>query len=189
MEKLNNWENVKPVEQGSGNSLPAGAYVVKILNVENVEKKQYLKIEFDIYEGEYKGYFSKLKETKKKWYGNYYRTYDEKSASYFKSFITAIERSNANYKWDFDETKLIGKVFCLSFGYEEYEADDGSIKKSLRPRYAHSVEALKKGEVKTPKTKELIRNIPYQPNPIFQVYEKQVEDKPKIDIKDDDLPF
>jgi len=190
MKKVNNWENVPEVE--SSNSLPVGAYVCKILNVIDNEQKEYLKIEFDIYEGQYKGWFLKKQQANQgsSWKGNYYRTYDDRSAQYFKSFITSIEQSNNNYKWEWNEQSLIGKLFVVVFGYEEY-LDNGQIKKALKPRFVHSIKALKENRIKLPDIKRVSLEIPqptYAPEPTVY-HEQKKEETPTIDIPDSELPF
>lgn len=195
MQKVNNWENIQGVE--SSNSLPAGAYVCKILKVEdfNTQDKQYLRIEFDIYEGDYKGYYLRLFQNKRKWYGTYFRSYDERSLKYFKGFITAVQESNNGYVWNFDEQTLVNKLVVFVFGYEEYLDDNGNIKQSLKPRFVHSIKALKEGKIKLPEVKRLVREIPKPTSSIYQNYQdtpqqpKKEEPKVVIDIKDEDLPF
>ena len=43
-------------EAGDFTTLLAGAYICIIRNVEDVEDREYLKVTYDIAEGEYKGY-------------------------------------------------------------------------------------------------------------------------------------
>ena len=65
--KAINLSDVK--EAGQGQQLPAGGYVCKITNVEDVPEKEYLYVEFDIAEGEHKGYFKELEERANFWGG------------------------------------------------------------------------------------------------------------------------
>ena len=39
---------------------------------------------------------------------------DKKALPFFKAFITAVEKTNAGYQWDWDEKKLIGKNVKLN---------------------------------------------------------------------------
>ena len=104
--------------------IPAGGYVLKILDAKevNTDKCDYLKISYDIAEGEYEGIYKKdyLANTSadKKWRGstNIFIPVDDGSESdawrkrVFENAIYAIESSNEGYRWDWDEKKLKGKI-------------------------------------------------------------------------------
>lgn len=87
--------------------------------------------------------------------------------------MTSLEVSNPGFKWNWDENKLVGKLFGGIFGEEEYEKQDGSIGTTVKCRFVRSVDAIREGEFKTPEKKLL--------NPANTGW-KQVED-------DDELPF
>ena len=57
MKPITNIASVQEASTGESKRLPAGGYICKYTNVEDNEEKQYLYMEFDIAEGEYKGYF------------------------------------------------------------------------------------------------------------------------------------
>ena len=124
MRKINDWENIK--ENSDFKRLEPGAYICAIKAVEDVSDKEYLKIYFDIVKGDNKGYFQKLYDSDtrkdKKWpiAGTLIRSYKESALSMFKGFITAIEKSNKNYKWTFDEKSLVKKYIGLIIADEEY---------------------------------------------------------------------
>lgn len=171
-----NLENVQEVQEYK--KLIPGGYICIIKEVEDVSEKEYLKIDFDIAEGEFKDYYSRLFRNKGFWGGNYYISYKESALSLFKGFITSVEKSNANYKWDNDEKKLIGKNFGLILGEEEYQSYvDGSIRTALRAKRAVSVDRIKKGDYEVP-PKKIIES-------------RQSNSKPPVEnfILDDDVPF
>jgi len=179
MKKIDNWKEIK--EQGSEDlgfiSLKPGQYVAKIIEVEDVEEKEYLKIKFDIiWPKEFEGYFYKQMEQFGDWsaQGILYRSYKETAQRFFTAFIIAIEKSNDKFNWNFDEQKLIGKKFVANFGEEEYENDEGKIKVSLKCRETRSTVALKEGKIKDLKYKALPGN---------EKKEKEVA------VSTDDLPF
>jgi hypothetical protein len=87
----------------------------------------------------------------------YYQTVKESDLRYFKGFITAIEQSNTGFKWDWDEKKLVGKLFGGIFGEEEFTGNDGEVKTSVKCRYAASISKIKEG-VKIPEVKKLQNN-------------------------------
>lgn len=153
---------------GEFETLPAGGYVCRIIKATVEQTKESMKdvliILFDIAEGEYKDFYKKQFDRKKadnpdaKWQGIYRQLTEGKSLSFFKGMITAIENSNPGYIWDFDETKLKGKLFGGVFGQEEYKGNDGNIKLSTKCRIIRSVEQIQKG-VDIPEIKKLAGNV------------------------------
>ena len=122
MKAINNFDKIQ--ESGSFEKLPVGGYIIKILAVDDVPEKEYLKIFFDINDGEKKGFFQKaFKEdtrAEKKWpnAGSFIRSYKEKALPMFKGFTNAIENSNKGYKWNFDEKSLVNKIVGVVIGEE-----------------------------------------------------------------------
>lgn len=170
MKKVENWEQVQ--ELGSG--IKAGIYICQIVDVENVEDKNYLKVYFEIIEGDFKHYFSNKQEVDKKWpfNGAFIRSYKDSALSYFKSFITAVEKSNPRFVWAWDEKELEDKTIVVVMGEEEY-LDGNEVKISVKPVEVRSLVALKEGKIKVPEIKRI-----------------KVEEKPTVEkIKDEDLPF
>lgn len=125
-------------EAGDFDRPAAGAYICGIYSVEDVPEKEYLKITYDIIEGDYKGYYKQLREDHPdwSWSGVYIRSYKEKARGIFKRFCSAVSKSNGNYVFDagnvnHDEKTLRGKKVGLVFQEEEYRANDGSVKTRL----------------------------------------------------------
>lgn len=135
--------------------LPAGGYICRLNVVEDVPEKEYLKIEFDIDAGEFKGHYQELFAKRGFWAGRMFRSYKETALPFFKSFTTALEKSNPGYQWDNDETKLVDKVIGIVLAEEEYIGNDGNVKTKLVADRVHSIEAIKKGDYKTPPKKFL----------------------------------
>lgn len=159
MRKINNWENIK--ENNGFEKLPVGGYIVKILNVQDVHEKEYLKVSFDIAEGEHKGFFKKQydEDTRqdKKWpnAGSFVRSYKSTAESMFKGFVNAVENSNKNFKFDFDEKKLVGKQVGIVAGLEEYVNQKGAVRERTYVSAVRSVDTIKKGDFKVPELKKL----------------------------------
>ena len=130
-----------------------GGYICGITSVEDVPEKEYLRIEYDIAEGDYKNFWRSLYESKSFWGGSFIKSYKEKALPFFKAFITAVEKSNRGFKWANDETALKRKLVGLVLGEEEYQANDGTIKTRLYVDQIHSVEKIKAGEFKIPDLK------------------------------------
>lgn len=160
MKKINDFENIQE-SNGQFRRLPPGGYVCAIYHVEDVPAKEYLKIDFDIVKGDEKGYFKKLYDSdtrkEKKWpnAGTTYRSYKDNALPMFKGFITSVEKSNKNFKWDWDEKKLEKKYFGAVIGEEEYQNQKGAVRIRNRIAQIHSVEAIEKGDFEMPELKKL----------------------------------
>lgn len=166
IQKFNNWDEVEAFN-GDFETVTPGGHVCKILKVVIEEKNygQLLRIGFDIIEGEHKDFYKRKFDNntnaEKKWQGMYYQTIMKDNLKFFKGFITAIEKSNEGYKWNWDEQTLVGKKFLGVFGEEEYEANDGSIKMSVKCRRISSVD--KKDSTKVPEPKRINKPTSFVP--------------------------
>lgn len=120
-------------EAGSSTRPVAGAYVCEIKSVEDLTDKEYLKIGFDITEGEYAGYYSKVREEHPDWdwgsAGVYCRSYKPTALGMFKRMCSAVTKSNPGYAFDgdknADEKTLVGKKVGIVLREEEYYGNDG----------------------------------------------------------------
>lgn len=159
MRKIENWENIK--ESTGYQRLPAGGYIVKILNATDVPDKEYLRISFDIAEGDHKGFFGEQfkNDTRegKKWpnAGTFIRSYKHSAEAMFKGFANALENSNKGYKFDFDETKLKNKLVGVILADEEYQNQKGQVRTRTYVASVRSVDTIKKGEFTVPELKKL----------------------------------
>ena len=160
MKRIENYENVQ-ARSGEFARPIAGGYICKIIDVEDVPmneqgKGDYLRIEYDIADGEFKGYY---KEQNDRWGGNwnasFIRSYKEKALGMLKHFTNCIEQSNAGYEWDWNEKGLVGKVVGLVLGEEEYKNSAGEIKTKLVVNQVKTVDDIKNGNFKTPAPKKL----------------------------------
>lgn len=147
------WENV---EEAKGfEKLPAGGYICGITAVEDVPDKEYLKFEFDIAEGEHKNEFRNLYDAKGFWRATFVKSYKEKARGFFKKMLTAFEQSNSGFKFNDDEKVFKRKLIGLVVGYEEYTANDGTVKQRLIVTDWLSVKDVKDGKFSVPKLKTL----------------------------------
>ena len=83
------------------------------------------------------------------------RSYKTNALPFFKAFITAVEKTNQGYHWDWDEKKLIGKNVIAIFGEEEYLDNEGNVKIATRVTEFRSIEAYNEGKLKAPELKKL----------------------------------
>ena len=174
--------NVK--EAGEFKRPAAGPYICGIVKAEDFSDKDYLKITYDIIEGEFKGYYKGLRSENPDWAwaGAYVKSYKDKALPMFKRFCTAVSRSNGTYVFDggktnHDEKTLKGKKVGLLLGEEEYIGNDGSVRTRLYVVREFSIDKI--GEQKVPELKKL-----------------KEEDKPKEststewnDADEEELPF
>lgn len=149
------------VQEAGDYSRPApGAYICGIYKVEDFPKKEYLKVTYDIVEGEFKGYYEEMRKNNPDWAwaGAYVKSYKDSALPMFKRFCTAVSRSNGKYVFDggtvnSDEKTLKGKKIGLILGEEEYEGNDGTIKTRLYVVREFSIDKI--GEQKVPELKKL----------------------------------
>lgn len=159
MKRIENWDSI--VESTSFKRLTPNGYICKILKVEDHPEKEYLKIYFDIFKGDDKGYFKKQYDgdtrKEKKWpnAGTFIRSYKDSAASMFKGFTNAVEKSNKGYKWDFDEKTLVNKIVGLIIADEQYQNQKGQVRVRNYVAAVRSVETIEKGEYEIPALKEL----------------------------------
>lgn len=200
MEKPKNWDSVEAIEYGDYESLALGGHEVVIKNAYEYTGQTgntSLKVEIDIAGNDkQKGFFQKQFDNNtnqdKKWSNGACKYIslrdDEKCVAMFKGFTTAVEKSNPNYTWNWDEKTLIGKKVCGVFGLEEYEKQDGTIGTTTKLTQFRSLDKLQ--EVKIPKVKKLDGSL--------VEYEDYIKNKGKsifedfgsaIEIDDDELAF
>ena len=201
----------KQAEATSFSELPKlqpGGYVLKILNikVEPTDWGSRLAIQFDISEGEFKGFFDKLYKAtpdeweNKKWKGSMrlsipHNTGDEtkfkKSLGYFKSQIQAFENSNANLhidcERDWDENVLKGKLVGALFNEKEWEKDGKTGWFTQCKRFV-SANDIRSGNFTIPKREELKNKPSTASNDNFD-QNANLSDFVEINAGDDTVPF
>ena len=171
MQQFKGYDEAKQNAQAAGNGgkLPKGAYVCKILGVKATEatdnKSGFIQIQFDIAEGEYKGFFKKqydenTREDKKyKGKATIYLPKDDGTEqdgwtkNAFARWTNAIEDSNPGYTWDWDETKWKGKLVGILFGTTGTVIEGKEITYT-EARTGTSIEKVRSGDYKIPKFKK-----------------------------------
>lgn len=147
-------------EQYEYEALPKGAYVIKFLSVKEEANKSgngtHLKIAFDIAEGDYKGFYKSAFENDtredKKWPsdGTLRITAPEDDSEQwivdnFNKFMTAVEDSNENYHWNWNEATLKDKVVGAKFCIEQTEYD-GKIWDHTKAKWFIAADRVRSGK-------------------------------------------
>ena len=181
--KPKDWEETKESEVVEGEKLPVGPKLVQIKDVIDHPENEYLEIRVDIVrDAKYANWFAKQAEAFGNWPNTaiYRASYKETATRFFKAFITAIQKSNQGYVWNWDEQTLKGKLFVANFGEEEYYTDSGELKVAFKIRECRSIEAYQNGDVKVLELKKAKAKQPQVANPFAQVTNN---------FNNDDLPF
>lgn len=157
-----NWNEVQEFTENA--KLPLDAYVCKVKRAE-VQGEQ-LCIAFDIAEGAQTGFYKRAfasdNRENKKWKG-VLRLWlpkddgsdrDEWTKSTLKGMVTAFEKSNPGYKWNWNEQSLAGRMIGILFRNEEWEYE-GKTGWTVRPFRAISVDTVRSGDYTLPKDKPL----------------------------------
>lgn len=165
MKPINNYDKVQGYATGAS-QLPVGGYIFKITGVryENGQNgtSDRIVIAFDVADGEYANFFKKKFDSDmnedKKWKGTTTLYVPKEDGSEqdtwttrkMKTFTNALEDSNQNYHFDWDENKWKGLLIGGVFG-EVHTVIDGKQIKYTTFKSAHSVDDIRKGNFKLPK--------------------------------------
>lgn len=148
------WDNVQ--EATDFDNPQPGAYIGVICRVEDIENKEYLLIEWDFAEGNYKGNNLETFERAGFWPIQLRRSYKPKALRFLKAFKTALEESNPGYYFnELDLRSMVGKRIGIVLGEEEYTKKDGSTGKRLYVAQTRSIQSIQKGDFKVPELKRL----------------------------------
>ena len=145
---------------GGFERLPAGGYVCKITDVEDVTAKDYLALTFDIAEGDRKGFYSDEWGLSHPYAHRFILSYKESALGMFKGRLKAIDESNGTEfvkeaVAGLKEQQLVGKLVGLVIGYEEYASDRGDTRTRTYVKSVLSVDKIRNGEFKVPELKKL----------------------------------
>lgn len=150
--KNTKWTEVSAA--GSSTMLPAGGYVARITDVEDVESKEYLRFTYDIAEGEHKGFF----ETDDRVYVHQFvRSYKEKAAGFMAQFLRCVDESSADFdlaSWDSDPDGLVGKKVGIVVQREDYTNKNGEDRARMNVEGFASAADIRAGRFKVPEPKD-----------------------------------
>lgn len=160
------WDKTEAKESGEFETLELGGHEIVILDAREytseVSGNTSLKISVDIAgKDKQKGFFQKQYDENtnidKKWSNGAtkYLSLKDEQLAYLKGFVTSIEKSNPNFKFNKQGTwdQLRGLKIAGVFGLEEYQKQDGTTGTSTKLVQFRSLDKL--SEIKIPKVKLL----------------------------------
>lgn len=194
MRPIEGYDQAASLDGSSFPTIPAGGYVCEIKFARADQSKSgepMLVLAIDVCDGPQKGFYDKrftadkAQDPNAKWRGVYNQMLYRNGAvsGFFKGLMTAIERSNPGYHWDWNEAGLKGKKVGFIFREEEYLNTKGETRTSTKPAFPRDIDTIRKG-VEVPEIKRLAqRGAPAsQQPPAFNPGFTQVP-------MDDTLPF
>ena len=158
-----------PAYTGEFAQLPAGLYICEILGAKQEDYNGHARfiMQFDIAEGEHKGFYQKQYNAEKqasqnaKFKGVHRQNMEDQGLPFFKGLMTSVERSNQWYRFPWgtkgNEKTLVGKKFGAVMGREEFLTADGEKRMATKIVQIRSVDGLK--DAKIPEDK-LLENEP-----------------------------
>lgn len=187
-----NMDGVRGYQDRETLPLGNGGYVLRIMGAtEKINSVgSYLEVSCDIAEGEYKDFFTSDYKAQtgdnKKWHCTKFINLpkddgsekDGWTKSHLKTFMDALEGSNPGYHWDWDESKLKGKIVGGLFREEEYLGrTDNNIYTSVKLASWTTADKIRTGKFKQLKKKCLNTYEPSTPSGAFTA------------VDDEQLPF
>lgn len=134
-----------------------GGYAARITKVTDVEEKEYLLIEWDFADGEFKGANKECFDAFGYWPMAFVQSYKDSALRFFKGFKTAVENSNPGFVFSCATPQgLVGKFVGVVLGEEEYySTKHGEVRKRLVVAEKRSGKAIREGDFSIPDLKKL----------------------------------
>ena len=197
------WETTEAKEFGESERLELGGHELVILDAREYKSEisgnVSLKVSVDIGgKDKQKGFFKKQYDnntlSERKWSNGAikYLSLKDEQLGYLKGFITALEKSNPNFKFNIKGNweQLKNLKIAGQFGLEEYEKQDGSIGTVTKLVQFRSLDKL--NEIKIPKVKllngDMVEYEKYQKrnsnDELNEVFSDSV-----VEISNENLPF
>lgn len=184
--KVKAWNLIE--ESTGGAKLPVGGYVIKILDVEDVPSREYLRITYDIAEGEHAGHYSDAFGKQNAWSHQFVRSYKDSAEGMFKAFLNRLEESNKMSKgftvekWSerSDERDFIGLTLGAVIQKRLYTNDNGEDKEALEVARVYAAQDIRNGDFEVPEPRDVREQVAANPKPQAQA---------SASIYDESIPF
>lgn len=151
--KIMDWESVE--ESTPFEKLPAGGYVVRILDAEDHPRDQYVDVVFDIAEGPKKGFYDTDFGHRNPWSHSSRIYYKGKAVGMFKAFLKRLEETNPGFTvrgWQVEcnEQDFVGLYLGAVLQYRRWTGNSGDDKESIEIVSTHSADDIRAGKYKVP---------------------------------------
>ena len=163
---MNLWDETEAKEFGEFETLELGGHELIIMDAREYKNQDNgnvsLKVSVDVagndkQAGFFQRQFDNNTNKEKKWSNGAtkYMSLKDEQLAYLKGFITALEKSNPNFKFNTKGTweQLKGLKIAGQFGWEEYQDSEGKTKVATKLIQFRSLEKL--AEIPVPKVKLL----------------------------------
>lgn len=163
MKKVN-WDSYEAKVDGQGGGgLPAGAYVCRVTEAEDNEAREYVRLTFDVAEGERAGFFSDDYGKSHPWGHSVCLSYKESALPMTKGRLQTIADANPGFDpfaaWQAARLDMFrGRTLGVTFREEEWRGDDGTVRANTKPFKIVSPDDVRAGKVPTPQRKALDGN-------------------------------
>ena len=160
------WDKIETKEFGDFETLELGGHEIVIMDareyISEFTGNTSLKVSVDIagndkQKGYFKNQYDENTNNDKKWPSGSvkYLSLKDEQLAYLKGFITSLEKSNNNFKFNTKGNweQLKGLKLAGQFGLEEYKDNEGNIKAATKLVQFRSLDKL--NEIKIPKVKLL----------------------------------
>ena len=166
-----NWNSIQSSGDGGFTPLPAGPYVARITQFIDVDDeaeregkpnnplKEYVKVVFDIAEGEHAGYYSDDWGKAHPYAHQFIMSYKETAQGMLKGRLEAIQASNPGFDpfaaWNAARADMfVNRLVGINLQEEEYERD-GEVKTRMNVCQVVDAQRVRDGKVK-PRAKKSI---------------------------------
>lgn len=160
------WDKTEAKEFGDFETLELGGHEIVIMDAREYTSEftgnTSLKVSVDIagndkQKGFFKNQYDENANSDKKWPSGAvkYLSLKDEQLAYLKGFITSLEKSNSNFKFNVKGNweQLKGLKLAGQFGLEEYKDNDGKVKTATKLVQFRSLDKL--NEIKIPRVKLL----------------------------------
>ena len=195
------WDKIEAKEFGDFETLELGGHEIVIMDAREYTSEftgnTSLKISVDIagndkQKGYFKNQYDENTNNDKKWPSGSvkYLSLKDEQLTYLKGFITSLEKSNNNFKFNTKGNweQLKGLKLAGQFGLEEYKDNEGNIKAATKLVQFRSLDKL--NEIKIPKVKLLDGSfMEYEDYKNRSINIANDKSNDVVEINPDNLPF
>ena len=195
------WDKIEAKEFGDFETLELGGHEIVIMDAREYTSEftgnTSLKISVDIagndkQKGFFKNQYDENTNNDKKWPSGSvkYLSLKDEQLTYLKGFITSLEKSNNNFKFNTKGNweQLKGLKLAGQFGLEEYKDNEGNIKTATKLVQFRSLDKL--NEIKIPKVKLLDGSfMEYEDYKNRSINIANDKSNDVVEINPDSLPF